>query len=300
MPSLHDFFSRDDDSQALSASSSLGPTYIAGIVLAVVIFLGVCVWLGIRQYRSRAQAKREQVRVAAFTPIRGVYKESEFEKEFLPENIQGNTFSREQLTRSIILPSKVVTRPQRGATNEEVLDFHRQSGNFPKPFTFVLSASSPIPADGSPRSSWVRYSGMSSISKRFSVISSSSSVDSTSTAGDPRKVRQLFSPVLPDELLLTSLGERLNVVQAFNDGWVVVGRSTSVFATAAKSLFKSSSGEPADSDVELGVVPAWVFLKPVKGLRAERPVRSTSLGITVQMDGPAFSSREEILSWSNF
>lgn len=214
--------------------------------------------------------------------------------------IQGNTFSREQLTRSVILPSKVVTRPQRGATNEEVLDFHRQSGNFPKPFSFALSTGNPTPADGSPRSSWVRYSGSSSISKRFSVISSSSSVDSTPTAGDPRKVRQLFSPVLPDELLLTSLGERLTVVQAFDDGWVVVGRSSSIFATAAKSLFKSSAGAPADSDVELGVVPAWVFLKPVKGLRAERPVRSTSLGITVQMDDPAFSSRQEILSWSNF
>jgi hypothetical protein len=48
----------------------------------------------------------------------------------------------------------------------------------------------------------------------------------------------------------------------------------------------------------LGVVPAWCFLKPVKGLRAERPVRSTSLGITVQMDaGPA---RDSLVSWSNF
>jgi len=65
-------------------------------------------------------------------------------------------------------------------------------------------------------------------------------------------------------------------------------------------MFKSSSGAPAESEVELGVVPAWCFLKPVKGLRAERPVRSTSLGITVQMDGPSFSSRDEILSWSNF
>lgn len=192
----------------------------------------------------------------------------------------------------------------RGATNDDILDFHRQSGTFPKPFTFALTAGSPKPAassNESPRSSWIRYSGASSIaSSRFSVISSSSSVDSAPTAGSPRKVRQLFSPVLPDELLLTGLGERLTVVQAFDDGWVVVGRSGSVFASAAKSMFKSSSGAPAESDVELGVVPAWCFLKPVKGLRAERPVRSTSLGITVQMDGPSFSSRDEILSWSNF
>lgn len=196
------------------------------------------------------------------------------------------------------MPQKVVTRPERALADQDILDFHRQSGTFPKPFSFALSAPA---ADGASRSSWVRYSTTSSIStsNRFSVISSSSSVDSSPTAGTPRKVRQLFSPVLPDELLLTTLGERLTVVQAFDDGWVVVGRTQtgSVFAQPT-SLFKSA---PTEADaVELGVVPAWCFLKPVKGLRAERPVRSTSLGITVQMDGPSFSSRDEILSWSNF
>ncbi|KAJ7727304.1 hypothetical protein DFH07DRAFT_906520 [Mycena maculata] len=307
MPSLQ-VFARDDQAGSLSTSSSLGPTYIAGIAVAAAIVFGLCIWLGIRQYRSRAQAKREKARDAAFTPVRGVYR-IDTEKELLPENIQAingtTTFSREQLTRSVILPEKVITRPERGATqlNDDILDFHRQSGTFPKPFTFALTAGTAqptAPASGSPRSSWIRYSGASSISNRFSVISSSSSVDSTPTVGSPRKVRQLFNPVLPDELLLTGLGERLTVVQAFDDGWVVVGRSNSTFASTAKSMFKSSSGAPAESDVELGVVPAWCFLKPVKGLRAERPVRSTSLGITVQMDGPSFSSRDEVISWSNF
>ncbi|KAJ7494656.1 hypothetical protein B0H11DRAFT_911954 [Mycena galericulata] len=302
MPAFH-VFVRD---VSASPSPPLDPTSIAGIAVVAAIILGLFIWLGIRGYRSRAQAKREKVRIAAFTPVRGVYRESETEKEPLPENLQaihGNTFSREQLTRSVILPEKAVTRPMRGATDEDILDFHRQSGTFPKPFTFALTAGNPKPAasdNGSPRSSWIRYSGASSISNRFSVISSSSSVDSTPTAGSPRKVRQLFSPVLPDELLLTGLGERLTVVQAFDDGWVVVGRSGGTFASTAKSMFKSPSGAPAESDVELGVVPAWCFLKPVKGLRAERPVRSTSLGITVQMDGPSFSSRNELLSWSNF
>ncbi|KAJ7170595.1 hypothetical protein C8R43DRAFT_875389 [Mycena crocata] len=299
MPALQ-LFRRNDP---LATISPLSPTSIAGIALAGAIVLCLCIWLGIRKYRRRAQKKREKARIAAFTPVRGVYREGE--KDPLPENlqaIQGTTFSREQLTRSVVLPDKVLTRPgpARGATNEDILDFHRQSGTFPKPFTFALTAASPPPS--SPRSSWVRYSGASSFSDRgrFSVISSSSSVDSSPTTGAPRKVRQLFNPVLPDELLLTSLGEHLTVVQAFDDGWVVVGRSNSTFAATAKSMFKSSSGAPAESDVELGVVPAWCFLKPVKGLRAERPVRSTSLGITVQMDGPSFSSREEVLSWSNF
>jgi len=110
----------------------------------------------------------------------------------------------------------------------------------------------------------------------------------------------LFDPVLPDELLVTH-GERLAIVQSFDDGWCVVGRESSAIsraAASAKSLFMSNT--MAEPDVELGVVPAWCFLRPVKGLRAERPVRGTSLGITVQLGGPGFSSRDEIMSWSNF
>ncbi|KAJ7284903.1 hypothetical protein C8J57DRAFT_703476 [Mycena rebaudengoi] len=284
---------------ALSPDSALGPIYIAGIALAGVIVLGLFVWYIIITYRRRAQAKREKIRVAAFTPVRGVFKETYGSNK---EPLSRATFSREQLTRSVVLPDKVVARPPRGATNEEILQYHRESGSFPKPFSFALTSGSPTPAaPNSPRSSWIRHSGTSSFANhRFSVISSSSSVDPTPTSGSARKVRQLFSSVLPDELLLTGLGEQLTVVQAFDDGWVVVGRSNSVFASNAKSMFKSSSGGPAESEVELGVVPAWCFLKPVKGLRAERPIRSTSLGITVQMDGPAFSSRQEVLSWSNF
>ncbi|KAF8206527.1 hypothetical protein K438DRAFT_1756527 [Mycena galopus ATCC 62051] len=288
------FFPRDDDS--LSPQSSLGPEYITGIAVAGAVVLCLFIWLGIRRYRKRAQAKREATRAASFTPIRGVYR-SEPEKNS-PLHIHG-TFSREQLTRSVVLPQKALTRLERAVRDEEILDFHRQSGTFPKPFSFALSAPA---SDGASRSSWVRYSGTSSLgtNNRFSVISSSSSVDSIPTAGMPRKVRQLFSPVLPDELLLTSLGERLTVVQAFDDGWVVVGRTHSNGSALAqpKSLFKSSAPTEGDA-VELGVVPAWCFLKPVKGLRAERPVRSTSLGITVQMNDPS-ASRNEILSWSNF
>jgi hypothetical protein len=99
-----------------------------------------------------------------------------------------------------------------------------------------------------------------------------------------RKVRQLFSPVLPDELVI-SLGEKVTLVKAFDDGWCIVGRD---------SLIKAG-------EVEMGAVPVWCFVKPVKGLKASRPVRTTSLGVTVQIDaGPGFSSREEVISWSNF
>ncbi|CAK5269123.1 unnamed protein product [Mycena citricolor] len=284
-------FVRDDSSN--SNSTSLDPSAIAGIGLAGAIVLALAIWLAIRKYRQSAQKKRDEARLPAFTPVRGVYRENDAEKQDGP---QGG-FSRDQLTPSVVLPDKVLTRPMR---NEEVIDYHRQSGTFPKPFSFALTAGSALPVPDDPRSSWIRHSFASSggSSNRFSVMSSTSSIDSNPTSGTPRKIRQQFNPVLPDELLV-SLGERLTVVQAFDDGWVVVGRSGSVFA-GAKSLFKTSAGAPAESDVELGVVPAWCFIKPVKGLRAERPVRSTSLGITVQMENPAFAARNEVLSWSNF
>jgi hypothetical protein len=117
-----------------------------------------------------------------------------------------------------------------------------------------------------------------------SVASSVLSAVSTLVGVESRKVRQLFSPVLPDELVL-SLGERVTVLKMFDDGWCVVGRD---------SLVKSG-------DVEMGAVPAWCFVKPVKGLKASRPMRTTSLGVTVQIEsGPGYSSREEVISWSNF
>ncbi|KAK0463806.1 uncharacterized protein EV420DRAFT_1618708 [Desarmillaria tabescens] len=307
---------RDENSAAMSSSSSLRPIYIAGFVVVGVLLLGVALWLAIRRYRRRAQAKREENLGAAFLSVKGLVRDGDVptEKAPLPENlqaIQGSTFSREQLTPSVVLPDKVLTSNRPAPvqeTTQDILEFHRQSGNFPrpfspKPFAFALTAAAPNPR-GSViqlnRSSMIRNSFMSTAStvSRFSVISSSSSVDSSPTTGTTRKIRQLFNPILPDELV-TTLGERLTVVQSFDDGWCVVGRESTSNFNNAKSLFKSPSAQ-AEPNVELGVVPAWCFIKPVKGLKAERPVRSTSLGITVQMEGPAFSSREEIISWSNF
>lgn len=128
----------------------------------------------------------------------------------------------------------------------------------------------------------------------MSGYSTSPSSTGGSISGVSRKVRQIFDPVLPDELLVR-IGEPVTLVQSFDDGWCVVGREGGSLAQQT-SMFRPADG-PA---MEMGVVPAWVFVKPIKGLRAERPIRSTSLGITVQLDAPGFSSREECISWSNF
>jgi hypothetical protein len=83
--------------------------------------------------------------------------------------------------------------------------------------------------------------------------------------------------------LLTILLEKL-VVTSYDDGWCIVGRD---------SVFKPG-------EVELGAIPAWCFVKPVKGLRAERPLRTASLGVTINLEEPNGAARDNVMSWSNF
>lgn len=221
------------------------------------------------------------------------------------------------------------------ASDAEIVQYHASTDTLPKPFSFALSASSsppPSPGAHTPaapshgsapsisivpetdrrswrssvfnagRGSFLSVSGRAS-SARDSVASSLE-LGGHAGGASRRKVRQLFNPVLPDELVL-ALGEALTVVHSYDDGWCIVGRESSIFAAAAAASAGSDAfgqhAQPVDK-AELGAVPAWVFVKPVKGLRAERPMRSTSLGVTVELSAPSapFSSREECVSWSNF
>ena len=183
------------------------------------------------------------------------------------------------------MPSRVLTRPN--ATKQEIIDYHANEGNLPRPFApFSLALQvGDTPSVGKRGSvasvltvSRDSFLSFSSRSNRFSMAST---ISSSSQSGR-RKVQQLFSPVLPDELVI-SLGERLVVTQSFDDGWCIVGRPAML----------------NKDEIELGAVPAWCFLRPVKGLRAERPVRIGSLGITVQLDAPN-PGRDQVMSWSNF
>ncbi|KAF8756880.1 hypothetical protein RHS01_04191 [Rhizoctonia solani] len=98
-----------------------------------------------------------------------------------------------------------------------------------------------------------------------------------------RKVQTVFPPLLPDELVL-AVGEKVTLLETFDDEWCVVGRDRF-------------------GEVEVGAVPAYVFTKLRTGEKMERPMRSTSLGVKVEMSnapGAAWSSRDEVISWSNF
>ena len=214
-------------------------------------------------------------------------------------NVRGppGQFSRDQLTASIILPDQQIIRPD--ATTDEIMRYHMASGTMTRPFSVAASTLAPPSSPKFPASRPIsivsfqsaaggnlsprRASFFSFANRRSSVASSVSNVSSMFGV-EGRKIRQLFSPVLPDELVL-SLGEKVTLVKAFDDGWCIVGRD---------SFLKPG-------EVEMGAVPSWCFVKPVKGLKASRPMRTSSLGVTVEIDaGPGYSSREEVISWSNF
>ncbi|TFK27192.1 hypothetical protein FA15DRAFT_666694 [Coprinopsis marcescibilis] len=314
---------------------SLNNISIAGIAVVggLLVFIGA--WLIVYWYRKRARENRQSNLGAAFLSVRGivrvengiVYQEKSLDYSTSQGELQAryNGFSGSQMQEAIAFPDPVVM-PALGAGSRDRL--HRQSSTFPKPFSFALGRGSPNPqvesggasticqtpldppatseTTGS-RSSWIRHSFFSTHStghadcNRYSVISSapSSCGSEHPTAGTARKVQQLFSPVLPDELMLTKVGEQLTLIQSFDDGWCVVGRDNASGLQQRRSFFGNRPSTPG-VNVEIGIVPAWCFLQPVLGLRAERPLRSTSLGITVQVDEPSAASRNDLISWSNF
>lgn len=213
------------------------------------------------------------------------------------------------------MPSKAVLPSN--ATREEILAFHAETDTLPRPFHFAMKASHgdsssdllPPPShsrtDSSDRRSWrsslfALGGGIRSVHSRMSSVGSIASVSTSAGGGAKRKIRQLFAPVLPDELVL-SLGESLTVLHSYDDGWCIVGRAdSSPFAAAAASSQGSAFGQGRNTEqAEVGAVPAWVFVRPVKGLRAERPMRSSSLGVSIDANAAA-GPRSELMSWSNF
>ncbi|PIL35717.1 hypothetical protein GSI_02447 [Ganoderma sinense ZZ0214-1] len=283
-----------------SDGSGLNPIIIAGIIVAAAIAVGLVIWLAIHWYRKRAAAKRNARRGSAFVNFRGVDNAGTTgEKAPLPSARNGlqmkGAFSRNQLNSNVVMPERAVLRP--GASREEILEHYSSQGSLPRPFApfqargsadFATEPGLHPPSRPASGASWIPPSlslGGSRDSRRMSAMSMSSSILSGASGGaTQKKVRQLFDPVLPDELVV-SLGETFMVVQSFDDGWCIVGRD---------SMFKPG-------EVELGAVPAWCFVKPVKGLRAERPMRVSSLGVTVDLGAaPSMGPRDNVMSWSNF
>ena len=77
-PQLLSLVARDatPEEGALS-QKKLTPTLIVGIVIAVLIVVGLAVWLGVRALRKRGATQREEERGAAFLNVRGLVNEGD-------------------------------------------------------------------------------------------------------------------------------------------------------------------------------------------------------------------------------
>lgn len=177
--------------------------------------------------------------------------------------------TRGQLTTSVIMPSKAVVKHD--VSREEILQYHQSRGTIPRPFSpfsFAINASRDSPSRRSTRSS--NPGSPSSVTAFLSSRRNSSPAPSIPIYSNSQKrnVLQVYDPVLPDEIPVR-VRELLSIVKTYDDGWCVIGRDS-----------KTRPGQ-----IELGVVPAWIFVRPVKGLgKPERPMRSFSLGVTVELD----------------
>jgi len=218
-------------------------------------------------------------------------------------------FSRNNLSSQVVFPIKAHVKPssEQFGAERHYITHHLLPDNTPKPFSPTVPSPSPALISDNEWPAVARSSYASSRLSRFSVFSAPSSVNevivSTTSGGgfgrSIRKVRQTFEPILPDELFI-ALGETLIILQSFDDGWCVVGREGGILTSQPKGLLSHDGiGLTSGGTIDLGMVPAWCFLKLVKGLRAERPVRGSSFSVTVQMNRPGVN-RNDTISWSNF
>ena len=129
-----------------------------------------------------------------------------------------------------------------------------------------------------------------------------------------RTVVRAFAPLLPDELVFRP-GEELAVLQEFDDGWCVVAREglgssgvptppglpdpeDALLPAGDSSSTTGSSTSSRRRILEVGTCPAWVFDDASPHGEFTRPMRSTSLGITVSMRLPPVAAPHSILGGS--
>jgi len=272
-----------------SSSSNISPVYIAGFCVAGALVLVGLVWLLFRTFAKRSRIAKESAAAAVFPndPNRPVnYVVFEKDTQYLTEP-SVRTANHQIL---LAIPDKALTRPY--APDAKFIKPHADVaspiGPQPSaPFQFALArGKNTLSINPGPKFrpssifSFIASSHRSSVidvtENRLSVMS-----EASLDQGASCKVRQIFDPVLPDELVVT-LGDFVTLVKSFDDGWCIVGRPSMANRY----------------DIEIGAVPTWSFLKPLKDHRPERPMRIDSLGATARLDKPA--TRQSIISWSKF
>ncbi|KAF4579808.1 hypothetical protein EYR36_001627 [Pleurotus pulmonarius] len=292
-----------------SYENTFDPLSIVGLILAGLVLLTVVVAVAMHLVRKRNISKRESRIGAAFLDVKGLIVDETITKTCSEKEIP--PFSRSYLTQSIILPSKAYTRTSPTSPQPYPSDLHAPplpTAHHCGPFGFALDAR------GTRRGSRSSFFSTNSVGSgfRFSMTSLFSSPENNFNSNrgstmppiptDTRKVHQPFNdPVLPDELQIPHPGERLTILHSYDDGWCAVGRKQLPgFTGARKSVFGGRDAKGGDMypELEVGVVPAWCFMKPVQGVRVQRPVRGSSLAMAdaKQHDG----DRDGVMSWSHF
>lgn len=288
--------SRSDPNDAPGVLPISRTIYIVGFTLAGLLAATSILWLALRFFRRKLQAKRAEERGAAFLNVQGVVREmNEPVSQFLSQST------------TVVFPQKAVVPAQiaRPSRHDHVPSSEVPAAcAAPLPRPRALSSLNPSHSRQS-RSSSVSLGNFRSSTRFPSGLRSSHSRESSrsSASHQARSVRQFFQPVLPDELPLSRVGEQLHILQSFDDGWCLVAQNNSIRSRSSLSIFNpsrlSARVESSGDNVQLGFVPAWVFVKPTKGLSVERPIRSSSAGM-LQAGSDAPESRETVISWSNF
>ncbi|TDL20847.1 hypothetical protein BD410DRAFT_360177 [Rickenella mellea] len=128
------------------------PVAIAGFGLAGLLLLIIIVTALVVCCRRKAKRKRAEKQNAAFLTVRGVVRDTTMSfASPLPTDYEAfggkaqQTFSRNNLTASVILPEKAVIRPD--ATPEDIIAHYASQGPLPRPFrpfSFALAASGTV------------------------------------------------------------------------------------------------------------------------------------------------------------
>ncbi|KAF8440497.1 hypothetical protein L210DRAFT_2159966 [Boletus edulis BED1] len=270
-----------------------------GLIVGIfVIFMLLCLLCLLRFQRIRANRKRSAIPFHV-----GGFVRPTTTQVYPYSGLSAPLFSRDKLTASIIMPEKSITRKPHACGLSDMAGvlpkltpsptsstplLHRPLPNVASPRPRVLSILNPAHPRHSRSSSafsgYTQYRLPPGLSPRHSLFRSVS-------PSQARIVQQPFEPTLPDELSL-QCGEHLSVLQSFDDGWCAVARDTS-----RRSLLFVGVKNNEDT-IDIGLVPTWVFFKPLEGVASTRPSRSTSLNALLLGQIPA--TRDMIPSWSNF
>ncbi|KAG9314921.1 hypothetical protein JVU11DRAFT_4029 [Chiua virens] len=220
-------------------------------------------------------------------------------------------FDRSALTASIIMPKKSITKPTSRSLSDKAPVLPRfERSPPPSPVAYQRSSSIPSSPTLRPHSTSLLNPACPRLSRCSSTSGFSAYAQPPPSPGydsrppsissfspsRPRRVHQIFEPTLPDELSVSRRGEYVTVLQSFDDGWCLIGRD----ASPSSRISNISAWIATNNDhVDVGLVPAWVFIKSHKGITFTPPIRNTSVNALHLGQSPAVT-RDAIVTWSNF